>query len=50
MNGEILELISERDKFLNISKQNKDNKALRLRFNFLRNKVQSEVRNAKSIF
>ena len=48
MNGEILNLINERDKALTIANKNKRNKALRNHFNFLRNKVQREVRKAKS--
>ena len=48
MNSEILNLINERDKAVTIANKNKGNKALRNHFNFLRNKVQREVRKAKS--
>ena len=50
MNSEILELIRERDKFLKLANKNKNNKDLRLKFNSLRNKVQSEIKKAKSVY
>ena len=48
MNSEILDLIKERDKALSIANKNKGNKTLRENFNFKRNKVQREIKKAKS--
>ena len=48
MNNKILELIQERDKALNLAIKNKTNNVLRQRFNFLRNKVQREVKKGKT--
>ena len=50
MNSEILDLINKRDKALNISNKYKANKTLRVEFNELRNKVQREIKKAKSSF
>ena len=48
MSSNILDLIRKRDKALIIANNNKGNKDLRKQFNFLRNKVQREVKKAKS--
>ena len=48
MNSEILELIEERDKALNLANSNKENNILRQHFNILRNKVQREIKKGKS--
>ena len=48
MNNKILDLIRERDKALIIANKNKVNKTLRENFNSLRNKVQREIKKAKS--
>ena len=50
MDNGILELIRERDKVLYKSNKNKDDKELRSKFNLLRNKVQREIRKAKTNF
>ena len=48
INSKILELIRKRDKLLSESNKDKSNKELRKEFNILRNKVQSEIRIAKT--
>ena len=48
MTSTILELIRERDKALFNSNKNRKNKELRKQFNSLRNKVQCEIRSAKT--
>ena len=48
MNNEIVDLINEIDKALNIANKNKRIKALRHKFNSIRNKVQREIKKAKS--
>ena len=48
MNKDILEIIDDRDKALNIANKFKSNKLLRQEFNVLRNKVQREIKKAKS--
>ena len=50
MDNVILELIRERDKVLYKSNKNKDDRELRSKFNLLRNKVQREIRKAKTNF
>ena len=50
MNSMILELIRERDRLLYKSNKNKGNKELRKEFNSIRNKVQHEIRKAKTNF
>ena len=50
MNSIILNLIRERDKILYKSNKNKNDKELRSKFNSLRNKVQHEIRKAKTNF
>ena len=50
MNSIILNLIRERDKILYKSNKNKNDKELRSKFNSLRNKVQREIRKAKTNF
>ena len=50
MSSDILELIRERDKMLYKSNKNKKDNELRSKFNFLRNKVQREIRMAKTNF
>ena len=48
INSKILELIRKRDRLLSESNKDKANKELRKEFNILRNKVQSEIRIAKT--
>ena len=48
MNSDILDLIRKRDKALGDSHKNKENQNLREQFKSLRNKVQREVKKAKS--
>ena len=50
MSSEILKLISKRDKALNLANKYKSNTFLREEFNELRNKVQREIKKAKSNF
>ena len=50
MNSIILELIRERDKILYKSNKSKDDRELRIKFNSLRNKVQREIKKAKTNF
>ena len=50
MDSEILDLIRKRDKALSISNKYRSNTTLRLEFNELRNKVQREIKKAKSNF
>ena len=50
MSSDILELIRERDKMLYKSNKNKKDNELRSKFNLLRNKVQREIRMAKTNF
>ena len=48
INSSILESIWKRDKLLHESNKNKQNKELRKEFNLMRNKVQNEIRIAKT--
>ena len=48
MNSDILGLIIKRDKLLALANKNKEVRALKLQFNSVRNKVQKEVRKAKT--
>ena len=48
MNSAILDLIRQRDKALEYANRFKENGELRKQFNLLRNKVQREVKKAKS--
>ena len=48
INSMILELIWKRDRLLHESNKNKHNKELRKEFNLIRNKVQREIRLAKT--
>ena len=50
MDSEILDLIHKRDKALSISNKYRSNTTLRVEFNELRNKVQREIKKAKSNF
>ena len=50
MDSTILDLIRERDKILYKSNKNRNDKELRKKFNSLRNKVQHEIRKAKTNF